>query len=60
MLSDVMFDLGKELEESIMWYTKEPFLKIYDRDTIEKIWKIRIMMEELRIHLDIPPEKKEK
>ena len=52
MLSHDLEYLENELERSLLFYTMEPFKKAYTREEIDKVWKIRVMMEEVRKELE--------
>ncbi len=52
MLSNDVENLENELERSLLFYTMEPFKKAYTREEIDKVWKIRVMMEEVRKELE--------
>ena len=52
MLSNDLEYLENELERSLLFYTMEPFKKAYTREEIDKVWKIRVMMEEVRKELE--------
>ena len=52
MLSNDLEYLENELERNLVFYTMGPFKKFYTREEIDKVWKIRVMMEEVRKELE--------